>query len=130
AVLVGCGGHTQAHTEAPPAAKGKAPAKTKSASTSPGLREFDAGLRALKLGGPEANERAAEAFARATEADPNLWEAWQNLGAVRWRLGDDRGAVAPYGKAIALAPDRADARVARHEALRRLRKLHDARAHY
>jgi tetratricopeptide (TPR) repeat protein len=126
AMLVGCGKHTETYTKPTTTT----PAAAKARPASPGLKDFDAGLRALKLGGPEANERAAEAFGRATSADPSLWEAWYDLGVVRWRLGDDRGAVAAFGKAEALAPGRAEIRVARAEALRRLRKLGDARADY
>src|SRR5215813_10191868 len=90
AVLSGCGGHTQTHTTAPDQAAvasapaGKAAAKPKKdAPQSPGLRDFDAGLRALKLGGPEANQRAAESFQRAVDADPTLWEAWYDLGVTK-----------------------------------------------
>ncbi len=46
------------------------------------LRDFDAGLRALKLGGPNANEKAMKRFRSAIDIDGKLWEAWHNLGAV------------------------------------------------
>src|SRR5215208_225756 len=89
AVILGCGGGSAADTETTPTVKTAAPASPASskggaAAAKPAkptrdvkpaaLREFDGGLRALKLGGPEANERAAEAFERATAADPSLWE--------------------------------------------------------
>src|SRR5215468_3891626 len=93
-VLAACGGHTQTHTTTPdqPAVAsgtaGRAAAKPKKdVPQSAGLRDFDAGLRALKLGGPEANQRAAESFQRAVDADPTLWEAWYDLGVARWHLG-------------------------------------------
>lgn len=122
AVLAACAGTTSTHT--PPSIRVGA------GEPSPGLRDFDAGLRALGLGGPEANLRAAESFAKAVEADPTLWEAWYDLGAVRWRLGDNRAAAAAFGKAIAIDPTRTSARVARAEALRRMGKIPDARADY
>src|SRR5215467_12403234 len=110
AVLVGCGGHTQTHTNAPVAAApgAAAPAKGKPAAAapapqkpqSPGLRDFDAGLRAIKLGGPAAYERAADSFQRAVTADNSLWEAWYTVGVARWHLGDDRGAVTAQSKAL------------------------------
>src|SRR5262249_30371654 len=93
---------------------------------------FDAGIRALKLGGPEANERAAESFQRAVDADASLKEAWYNLGVVKWRLGDDRAAVTAYTKSIDLAANDNDkaAHLGRAEAYRRQRRFGDARNDY
>ena len=136
AVIAGCGGHTEAHIKADEkpaavAAKGKTAKKDAAApAASAGLRDFDAGLRALKLGGPEANERAAESFQRAVAADPTLWEAWYNLGVTRWHMGDDRGATAAFSKAIELSPSDRNAHLARGEAYRRMRKFGEARADY
>src|SRR5215470_10700032 len=136
AVLAACGGHTQTHTTVPdrPAVAsgtaGKTGAKAKKdVPQSPGLRDFDAGLRALKLGGPEANQRAAESFQRAVDADPTLWEAWYDLGVTKGKLGDDRGAIVALSKAISFA-DNKSARLARAEASRRIRRFSDARSDY
>jgi Tfp pilus assembly protein PilF len=68
------------------------------------LRDFDAGLRALKLGGPEAKEKAAERFRSAIEIDGKLWEAWRNLGAVLLEDGDDKAAAAAFSSALKVNP--------------------------
>lgn len=68
------------------------------------LRAFDSGLRALKLGGPEANEKAAHRFRSAIELDGKLWEAWHNLGAVLLEDGDDKGAAEAFSKALSINP--------------------------
>jgi tetratricopeptide (TPR) repeat protein len=127
-MVLGCGGSTSTHKgAASPAAAAKArPREVKPAA----LREIDAGLRALRLGGPEANERAAEAFERAVAADPTLWEAWHDLGVVRAREGDDRRAVAAYGTALQHKRDHAPSLLARAEAHRRLGRRAEAKADY
>jgi Flp pilus assembly protein TadD len=94
------------------------------------LRAFDSGLRALKLGGPEMNVQAASRFADAVAAEDGFWEAWHDLGVVRARLGDDRSAVFAFGKAIDVNPNYTPSRLARAEALRRLRRWREAQADY
>lgn len=68
------------------------------------LRDFDAGLRALKLGGPEANLKAAERFRSAIAIDGKLWEGWYNLGAVLLVDGDDKKAAEAFGNALKVNP--------------------------
>ncbi len=94
------------------------------------LRDFDAGLRALKLGGPEADERAAEKFQAATRKDGTLWEAWHDLGVIDARQGDDAGAVEAFSRALAVNPSHTPALLGRAEANRRLRRFDAARADY
>jgi Tfp pilus assembly protein PilF len=94
------------------------------------LRDFDAGLRALKLGGPEADERAAEKFLAATKKDPTLWEAWHNIGIIDARIGDDAGAVDAFSNALRVNPAHAPALLGRAEANRRLHRIGAARADY
>jgi tetratricopeptide (TPR) repeat protein len=123
-IVLGCGGGATATKEtakAKPTARGPSPQA---------VRELDAGLRALRLGGPEASQRAAEAFERAVAADPTLWEAWHDLGVARARSGDDRRAVDAFGRALALQPQHAPSLIARAESLRRLGRRADARADY
>lgn len=124
-MTLGCGGSTKTHStsRAAPVAKQR---DVKPAA----LREIDAGLRALRLGGPEANERAAEAFERATVADPTLWEAWHDLGVVRAHGGDDRGATLAYGRALERKKDHVPSLLGRAEAYRRLGRRAEARADY
>jgi Tfp pilus assembly protein PilF len=94
------------------------------------LRDFDAGLRALKLGGPEADERAAEKFKDAAAKDPTLWEAWHDLGVIAARQGDDAGAVDAFTHALAINPAHTPALLGRAEANRRLHRVSAARADY
>ena len=68
------------------------------------LRDFDAGLRALKLGGPEASEKAIERFRSAIEIDGKLWEAWHNLGSLLLDEGDDKGAAEAFSNALKINP--------------------------
>jgi cytochrome c-type biogenesis protein CcmH len=66
---------------------------------------------------PEAPVAAAEAGAAPgdqlaalearTRAEPNSADAWMQLGAARFDLGDFAGAAAAYEKATALSPDSA-----------------------
>ncbi len=119
-------------TEGKPAAGAKAAAgkPTRSTVNDKALRAFDAGLRALKLGGPEMNQHAASRFADAVAADDGFWEAWHDLGVVRARLGDDRAAVFAFGKVLDANPGYAPSRLARAEAVRRLRRWREAQADY
>jgi tetratricopeptide (TPR) repeat protein len=127
AVLLGCAGKTSTHKTTPAAA---AAGSRKGAPKAGALRDFDAGLRALRLGGPEANERAAESFTKATAADPSLWEAWYDLGVVKARSGDDRAAVVAYGRALGVNAGHRPSLLARAESLRRLRRVAEAKADY
>lgn len=93
-------------------------------------REFEAALRALRLGGPEAPETARARFEAALDIDPKLWEAWHDLGVLRAADGDDEGAAAAFDKALAINPAHAPTRLARAESLRRAGRAKDARADY
>jgi Tfp pilus assembly protein PilF len=94
------------------------------------LREFDAGLRALKLGGPEADERATERFEAAGKLDPQLWEAWHNLGILYAREGDDGASADAFGKAISVNGASTASYRGRAEANRRLHRYEAARRDY
>jgi tetratricopeptide (TPR) repeat protein len=94
------------------------------------LREFDAGLRAVRLGGPEAFERAAERFENAVEIDPSLWEAWYNLGVVYAREGDDGAALDAFEAALERNPQHTAARLAHAESARKIGRAGQARKDY
>ena len=94
------------------------------------LRQFDRGLRALKLGGPERYEKARPRFEKATQADAELWEAWHNLGVVHFSSGDDELAVEAYSKALDVNPISLPTLLARAEAHRRIGKKKKARSDY
>ena len=94
------------------------------------LRHFDRGLRAIKLGGPEAYDKAKPRFEKAVGADKNMWEAHHNLGVISFAEGDDEAAVAAFTAALEINPVHVTTRLARAEANRRLGKKGDARDDY
>jgi tetratricopeptide (TPR) repeat protein len=94
------------------------------------VREMQAGVRALRLGGPEANQRALERLGEAVRRDPGLWEAWHDLGVVHFALGDDESAAEAFGRAIKINPAHTPALEARAEAYRRAGELKKARSDY
>ncbi|MDX1649185.1 MAG: tetratricopeptide repeat protein [Myxococcota bacterium] len=53
----------------------------------------------------DAPEAAAEAYRRALAEDPELLDAWVNLGRLVHEGGDAREAVQLYHRALAIAPD-------------------------
>jgi Tfp pilus assembly protein PilF len=83
------------------------------------LKEFDAGMRAVRLGGPDALAKAEPRLLSATQIDSNLWEAWLNLGVVYFEDGEDDKAVDAFGKALDINPAATEARLGRAEAARR-----------
>ncbi len=93
-------------------------------------REFDAAMRALRLGGPEAPETAKARLQAAVDLDAKLWEAWHDLGVLRAAEGDDEAAATAFDKALGVNPSHAPTRVARAEVRRRLGRAKDARADY
>ena len=123
ALLAACGGPTRTGKKV--VATPKLEAVKRSA-----LREFDGGLRALRLGGPEADEQALGRFKAAVQNDPTLWEASHDLGVVLGRLGDDPGAVAAFDAALRVNPAHTPSVLARAEAMRRLRRTGEAKKGY
>lgn len=93
-------------------------------------KEFDAALRAIRLGGPEANETAKARLRAAIEIDGKLWEAWHNLGAIAYRDGEDDLAIEAFTKALAVNTGHTPTLLGRAEANRRAGKKKDARADY
>ncbi|MBT8494856.1 MAG: tetratricopeptide repeat protein, partial [Deltaproteobacteria bacterium] len=83
------------------------------------LKEFDAGMRALRLGGPDARAKAEPRLRAAAKLDKNLWEAWLNLGVVYFENGEDGQAVDAFSKALDVNPAATEARLGRAEAARR-----------
>lgn len=59
---------------------------------------------------PGRQADAAAAYERALALDPELANAWTNLGNVLYRAGDGREAEKMYRRAIELAPRQAEAR--------------------
>src|SRR5213592_3099297 len=72
-------------------------------SVSPeGAQHMQAGMEAHKKGRLDA---AIVEFRKATETDPNLVEAFLNLGEELMQLHDYGAAVAPLKRALELQPD-------------------------
>jgi tetratricopeptide (TPR) repeat protein len=94
------------------------------------VREFDAALRVHSLGGPEADDRARARLERAVAIDRRLWEAWHDLGALRFAAGDDDGALEAFDAALAINPASTPTLLARAEARRRTGQQAGAEADY
>lgn len=114
ALAIGCGGNSKRRVGAKGATKVVLPPVKPEA-----LREFDAGMRALRLGGPAAYEKARDRLERAVELDGKLWEAWHNLGVIAADYGDDSKAISAFSKAVEHNPGSRDSLLGRAEAHRR-----------
>lgn len=93
-------------------------------------KSFDAAMRALRLGGPEAAETARSRLKDALAHDGSIWEAWYDLGVIAWKAGDDDEAIEAFGKALGLNRGHTASLLARAEAHRRAGHKKDARADY
>lgn len=93
-------------------------------------KEFEAAMRAVRLGGPEANETARARLKAALKLDSTIWEAWYDLGVIAWKDGEDEEAIDDFGKALAQNPVHTPTLLARAEANRRAGKKKDARSDY
>lgn len=82
------------------------------------LQQFDSAMRAISLGGPEANEKAMGRFKEAVEIDDKIWEAWHNIGAILLSDGDSDGAIGAFTKALKINPVHRAALSGRAEAYR------------
>lgn len=94
------------------------------------MKEFDSAMRALRLGGPEANETARGRLKKALEIDSSVWEAWYDLGVIAWREGDDDQAIDAFGKALASNREHTPTLMGRAEANRRAGRKKEARSDY
>jgi tetratricopeptide (TPR) repeat protein len=94
------------------------------------LAQFDAGMRALRLGGPEGSQQAVPRLLQATAIDATLWEAWHNVGVLRFREGDDEAAIEAFSEALKVNPAHMGSVLARAEAHRRSGNKKRARADY
>jgi tetratricopeptide (TPR) repeat protein len=94
------------------------------------MREFEAAMRAIRLGGPEAPATAKARLEAAVKLEPKLWEAWHDLGVMALREGDADGAIGDFDRALAVNPGHAPSRLARAEAHRAAGHGKDARGDY
>ena len=93
-------------------------------------KEFEAAMRALRLGGPEAYETAKARLKAALDIDPKIWEAWHDLGVIYYKDGSDDEAVLAFTKALDVNKGHTPTLLARAEAHRRAGHKKDARADY
>lgn len=93
-------------------------------------KEFEAAMRALRLGGPEAAETAKARLEAALAIDSKIWEAWHDLGVIHYKDGDDDAAITAFSKALDVNKGHMPTLLARAEAHRRAGHKKDARADY
>jgi tetratricopeptide (TPR) repeat protein len=93
-------------------------------------KAFENGMRALRLGGPEAHETAKARLKESLEIDAKLWEAHHNLGVIAYREGEDDAAIDHFTKALAVNRGHTPTLLARAEAHRRAGHKRDARGDY
>jgi tetratricopeptide (TPR) repeat protein len=133
----------------------RAPAPSTTQEQSPADRavgEFNEGLSYLKKGDKLEAEAAGEAdsrklekaqkrshdaynkarkeFQEATEYNPQMPEAWNDLGYTQRKLGDYNASLASYEKALALRPGYPEAIEYRAEAYLGVDRVEDAKSAY
>lgn len=138
ACLAGCGGGAAQQSAVRARAEGPVEQPKLPPVAPEAMSAFDEGLRWMRAAerkkGPrgrrQANDKAAAAFRRAVEIDPNVWEAWHNLGALHFADGDDDAAAEAFGQALAVNPANVGSLLGRAEAHRRAGRTSEARADY
>ena len=125
-VAAACGGGSSASRIGP---KGRTIARLDPVNPK-AQKEFEAAMRALRLGGPEALETAKARLKAALDIDPKIWEAWHDLGVIHYKDGDDDSAVLAFGKALDVNKGHTPTLLARAEANRRAGRKKEARADY
>lgn len=125
--LAACGGGG-ARTSAKAGAR--APGAKRDPINPKAAKEFDSAMRALRVGGPEAQETAKARLKAAVEADASLWEAWHDLGVIAYKDGDDDAAIDAFTRALKIKANHTASLLARAEAHRRAGHRKDAREDY
>ncbi|HEY1547274.1 MAG TPA: tetratricopeptide repeat protein, partial [Kofleriaceae bacterium] len=126
--LAACGGPTR-HVESTTTAQTQGKAKRDPVNPA-AYKEFEAAMRAERLGGPEASETARDRLRASLKIDSKIWEAWFDLGTIAWKEGDDDEAVDDFTKVLAINPNHTASLMARAEANRRGGHKKEARADY
>jgi len=127
ALLIACGGGTKHQDTVSTNKHGK---EKRDPVNPAAYKEFEAAMRAIRLGGPEASETARARLRAALKIDKSMWEAWFDLGAIAWKEGDDDEAVEDYTHALDINKGHTASLMARAEAYRRESKKKEARADY
>jgi len=92
-------------------------------------KEFEGAMRAMRVGGPQAQDTAKVRLKAALEIDATLWEAWHDLGVIAYKEGDDDAAIDAFGRALKIK-NHMPSLLARAEAHRRAGHRRDARSDY
>jgi tetratricopeptide (TPR) repeat protein len=127
--LAACGGG-QKHAATGGGGGGHASKAKRDPVNSEAYKEFEGGMRALRIGGPEAAETARARLKSAVSKDSKLWEAWFDLGVIAWKEGDDDEAVTDFTHALDINKGHTASLMARAEANRRGGHKKEARADY
>jgi tetratricopeptide (TPR) repeat protein len=125
-VLVACGGAGSRKVKG----GGRGPTARREPIKPAAMKEFESAMRALRLGGPEANEIARGRLKKALEIDGSVWEAYYDLGVIAWREGEDEQAIENFGKALGANREHTPTLQARAEAYRRAGRKKEARGDY
>lgn len=136
--VLACGGSSGSKDAGRPTADVARPEPVKVEKLPPvkpeAMSQYESGMRAIRVAGDvpsdKAIRKASEHFTRAAEIDGKLWEAWHNLGAVRYADGDDKGAVEAFSKALEVNPAHTESLLARAEAHRQAEQTKEARKDY
>ena len=126
--LIACGGGPPRTT--PQATASARPRAARDPINPKAAKEFEGAMRALRVGGPEAQDTARARLRAAVEADPSLWEAWYDLGVISYKEGDDDTAADAFSHALRLKQSHTPTLLARAEAYRRSGRRKEARADY
>jgi len=110
--LVACGGGSATSRIGP---KGRNIARLEKVNPK-AQKEFEAAMRALRLGGPEAMETAKARLKAALDIDPKIWEAWHDLGVIHYKDGEDDAAITAFSKALDVNKEHTPTLLARAEA--------------
>jgi tetratricopeptide (TPR) repeat protein len=127
ALLIACGGGTKHQDTVSTNKHGK---EKRDPVKPAAYKEFEAAMRAIRLGGPEASDTARARLHAALKIDNTIWEAWFDLGAIAWKEGDDDEAVDDYSHALDINKGHTASLMARAEAYRREGKKKEARSDY
>ena len=114
--VTACGGGTKRTTLG---AGGKEKKQKRDKVKPAAYKEFEAAMRALRLGGPEAAETAKARLKNAVKEDGSLWEAYFDLGTIAWKEGDDDEAITAFTHALDANKGHTASLMARAEAHRR-----------
>jgi tetratricopeptide (TPR) repeat protein len=123
--LAACGGSTTRNVRG-----GRTATEKREPIKPAAMKEYEAAMRAIRLGGPEASETARARLRSALKIDSSIWEAWYNLGVIAWREGEDEEAIEDFSKALSQNGGHTPTLMARAEAFRRAGKKKEARGDY